>query len=170
MYNLQMRAVTSFDRIVESLQLSRRLITQLAQSNDIDVDIILLHSLSQLDKRSLRLRSVRQRRAGKDDDALALRLVLAMLECERGDHDGGMQVRLAADLCAVQALEDFARVRGEGGEDFGTGAAHAHQADGGFGVGLCFVLEEEVGTVCLCFPARGDVVAVSAALAVVHPE
>jgi hypothetical protein len=67
----------------------------------------------------------------------------------------------------VQTIEDLCRVCGEGGKDFGTGGAHGHEADRGFGVGLCLVLEDEVGGVCLSIPSRRHVVAVSAALAVV---
>ena len=74
---------------------------------------------------------------------------------------------IALDFRAVQAVEDLAGVGGQGGEDFGAGAAHGHEADGGFGVGLCFAVEDEVGGVGLRVPAGGDVVAVTAGLAVV---
>ena len=74
---------------------------------------------------------------------------------------------IALDFRAVQAVEDLAGVGGQGGEDFGAGAAHGHEADGGFGVGLCFAVEDEVGGVGLGVPAGGDVVAVAAGFAVV---
>ena len=67
----------------------------------------------------------------------------------------------------MEAVEDFAGVGGECCEDFGAGAAHGHQADGGFGVGLRFGLEDEVGGVGLRVPAGGDVVAVAGGFAVV---
>lgn len=74
---------------------------------------------------------------------------------------------LALDPGAVQAVEDLAGVGGEGGEDFGAGAAHGHEADAALGVGLRFAVEDEVDGVGLRVPARGHVVAVAAGLGVV---
>ena len=49
---------------------------------------------------------------------------------------------VAGDFGAVQAVEDFAVVGREGCEDFGDRTAHAHEADGGFGIGLRFAVED----------------------------
>ena len=59
---------------------------------------------------------------------MALTLVLAVLEGERGDHDGGVQVTFTTDLCAMQTIKDLAGVCSEGGKDFRTAAAHGHEA------------------------------------------
>ena len=71
-------------------------------------------------------------------------------------------------LGPVKTVQDLARVCGEGGENFGTATSHAHETDRGFRVGLCLVLEYQVGGVCLGLPPRRHVVAVSAALTVVY--
>ena len=70
----------------------------------------------------------------------------------------------------MQAVQDLAGVGGEGGEDFGAVAAHAEQAAGGFGVGLRFGVEDEVGGVPLRLPARGKVVAVAGGFGVVDHD
>lgn len=75
---------------------------------------------------------------------------------------------VALHFGAMEAIEDFAGVSGEGCEDFGPRAAHRHKADAGFRVGLRFAMEDEVDGVALGFPARGDVVAIAARFAVVH--
>ena len=74
---------------------------------------------------------------------------------------------MAPYLGAVHAVKDLAEVGSEGDEHFGAFAAHAHQSDGGFRVRLRFSLEDHVYGVGLCVPARGDVIAVSTAFAVV---
>ena len=90
-----------------------------------------------------------------------------MLQRQTRNHDARVEVRVPADLGAVETVEDFAGVGGEGGEDFGAGASHAEEADGGFGVGLGFGVEDEVGGVALGFPAGGEVVAVAGGFGVV---
>lgn len=64
-----------------------------------------------------------------------------------------MKVALSSYLGPVQAVQDLSGVCGEGGENFRTVAAHTHKTDGGFWVGLCLVLEDEVGGVCLSLPS-----------------
>lgn len=47
----------------------------------------------------------------------------------RSDVDGCCKVTASPYLCPVQAVEDLARVGGEGGEYLWARAAHAHEAD-----------------------------------------
>ena len=47
-----------------------------------------------------------------------------MFESEAGDLDACGEVGGTADFGAVDAVEDFAEVGGEGDEDFGAFAAH----------------------------------------------
>ena len=76
-------------------------------------------------------------------------------------------MRVATYLGAMHAIENLAEVGSESNEHFGTFAAHAHEPDGGFGIRLRFGLEDHVYGVGLGVPARGDIVAVSTAFAVV---
>jgi hypothetical protein len=71
----------------------------------------------------------------------------------RCDHDASVEVALSANLCSVETVQDFAWVRGEGCEDFGTGASHAHEADTGLWVCVGLAVEDEVRGVCLRLPA-----------------
>ena len=99
---------------------------------------------------------------------MSLALVLSVLQCERGDHDSGVEMAVSLYFRAMQTVEDFARVGGKGGEDFGAGSTHAEQTNRRFGVGLGFGVEDEVCGIGLGFPAGGEVVAVAARFAVIH--
>lgn len=69
---------------------------------------------------------------------------------------------------AVQAIEQLASFRRQGGQDFGTLAAHAHQAYGGLGVGLGDALEDDIYGVGLGVEPRRLVISIAAALAIIH--
>lgn len=82
------------------------------------------------------------------------------------------QMRRAPNLLLrpVQALQDLALVRREGDQHLGALATHAHQPDRRLRVALHDVLEDDVDRIGLGFEARGRVVAVPTALAVVHND
>lgn len=71
----------------------------------------------------------------------------------RSDHDASIEMRLALHLGPMQSIENLSGVGRESGEDFGAAAAHAHQADGRFGVCLCLGVEYEVDGIDLGFPS-----------------
>jgi hypothetical protein len=79
-----MRSITTFDVLVEGLQLLRNIVIKLAKGNKVDGHLVLPHLLRQLDQALL---IFGDRAAGEDYDALTLGLVLSMFEGE---------------LCAVQ--------------------------------------------------------------------
>lgn len=77
-----MRAIpTAFDVFVEGFELLSDFWVEVAEGDDVDVDSVFLEALGEL----FDLFWVfGDGRAGKEDDALVLRFVLAVLECELG--------------------------------------------------------------------------------------
>jgi hypothetical protein len=74
----------------------------------------------------------------------------------------------------VQSGEDFSNVIGGTDQELDTccetSAVHQNDSDGGFGIGLGFVRDEEVGGVLLGGEAGGEVVSVAHVLAVVEED
>jgi hypothetical protein len=70
----------------------------------------------------------------------------------------------------MQALEDLALVGCEGRQHLGPFAAHAHETDRRLWVSLHHILKDDIDGVALRIVAVRCVVAVSAALAVVHHD
>ena len=74
-----MRGVAGLDVLVECRQLLDDIVVEFAEGDKVDGHAVLLHFLGKLDEGLLVFRDWR---AGEDDDALALGLVLAVLEGE----------------------------------------------------------------------------------------
>jgi hypothetical protein len=73
-------------------------------------------------------------------------------------------------LCSVKSIQNLSLVCSKRHEDFGSFAAHAHEANGRLGVPLNNMLEDDSDGVGLSVEASWGVVTVSTALAVVDND
>ena len=104
--------------------LTRPRLDAIAKRDNVERDVVLLEFLGEADEGAFRVgRGVLERRANKDDDALAEVLVLPVLERELGDRDRGRDGGCPAEVGGglVQRGEDLTELFGVSDEHLWTG-------------------------------------------------
>ncbi len=193
----QVAAVAALHLLVELLELRPGIVVDVAQDYKVYRNVALLELGGKRDEGLLELQDGR---ADEGNYAGALGLVLSVLEGEllrTGQSQKEAALRRKAEYganrgrkrtlatwmlvarCAspricffvpVQALEDLALVCGQGHQNLGPLAGHAHQANGRLRVALDDALEYDIDGVSLGVEPCGRVVSVAAALAVIHSD